>query len=124
MKRRVERKKGNKSMRDYESDFIERIRPEILEETKRNIADDVKNDADITEVGKLAYGILHLMTKKKGYDTYSLLDLSEIFELSYDEVKDLMRGLCEKRYIGYLRRGLGAKNILYIFFDSRLNYEK
>jgi len=111
-------------MKDYELDFIKRIRPDILEEVKRNIADDVRNDGSLTEAAKLAYGTLRLMTKKGGYDTYSLIDLSEIFELSHDEVKDLMRGLCEKRYIGHLKRGLRAKNILYIFLDSRLNYEK
>jgi transcription initiation factor IIE alpha subunit len=111
-------------MEDYESDFISRIRPEMLDEVKRNIADDVRNDGSLTEAAKLAYGMLHFFTKKEGYDTYSLLDLSEIFELSHEETKDLMRPLCEKRYIGYLRRGLGAKNILYIFWDSKLQYEK
>lgn len=89
-------------MKEYEHDFIKRIRPEILEDIKSNIADEVRNDGSLTEAAKLAYGLLHLMTKKEGYDTYSLLDLSEIFELSHDEVKDLMRGLCDRNYIGYL----------------------
>jgi hypothetical protein len=55
------------------------------------------------------------MTKKEGYDTYSLVDLSEIFELSHDEVKVLCEGYAIKIISVMSEEGL-EQSIYYMSF--------
>lgn len=98
---------------DYESYFVYRIRPEIQDEVRGRIPNDMANDPSLSEAERMAFGVLQVLVEKTGRNVFSLHDLADIFELPTRYVTKLLHGLEIRRSVFRMRRGLGSRHIWY-----------